>query len=175
MKQLIVIEGPDYAGKTTLVGGILKKKNIYQHKHAAHKNFKTEKEHHLKIDKQAEIDYFKTLEYYKTIDYPILMDRFFISSIVYPRVYNRIYDTAYVKASDWSRLKLIFVSINNRKEIAKRMKNREDLLNLDINRIVSLDNEYRKAFKQLNFPFLEIDGSEEFELKIEKVMEYINE
>jgi thymidylate kinase len=173
MKKLIVIEGPDLSGKTTLAnalsevtGLLIGKKNLWQPKN--------EEEHHKIVDLRAHLEYGYIAANQHLLP-SFILDRFIISNIAYPRFYKRNYDFSYMKKEHWTEfeLKLIFVSLEDEKIIEERLKRRGDFLKLDVEKIIGLRKEYEKAFEEFGMPYLKVDGSQPVHLSLAKILEYI--
>jgi len=157
--MVIVVEGHDLAGKSTLTEALSMYTQFPILNNRSYK-FSNEAEHHKLIDFKANVEYNFFLMNIKLFP-SLIIDRFIISNIVYPKIYKRNYDYSYMKKEDWKDidLKLVFVAIEDEKIIEERLRKRGDFLDLNLQKIVALREAYKEAFKEFGMPYLTLNGS----------------
>lgn len=159
--KLIIFEGIDGAGKSTLAKEIGKILNLPIEHHGPVKN-----------KEEGKKEYF---DFLKKCNYSVIKDRFMMGEETYSIVY-RGYKADYMEELE-NKLKqkfdvyLIFIDAN-KNLIEKRLKERgEDFLNLkDISKISKLCNEY---YEKSSLNKIKIYGENKFDYKIQKILNFI--
>lgn len=170
--MIVVFEGIDFSGKTTLIEELDKTTDIEICHHLKPSTiFKDELEHHNLIDFKAHTEYQIINQLHKFINKTIVFDRFIISNIAYLKLYKRKYDISYLNSEHWEDLRIIYVNIE-RETLVKRM-GRGDFLDLDVNKLMSLRDEYEKALIEFNHSYLRINTEDLFQENITKIKHYI--
>lgn len=111
--MFIIVEGPDFSGKSTLIKKLKDRlKNLKEIE---------------RIDyKDKGVDWMKLIDFYGEAQYSVIkqllpalskkqhfiIDRFFISSMVYSQVFHRNYDHSYIDIYDWERDDVLIILIS---------------------------------------------------------------
>jgi len=136
MKNIhIFVDGPDGAGKTTLIKGLAKYYKLPCIKQPRAKTaFKNDT---IEIESQV---YNMTLAQFSKFSF--IVDRSFVSSLVYSSVYNRTYNFSYM-SSFIKKIKPIIIFLTGSNKVISKRKNKDSVIkNTEREKILSKYNEH---------------------------------
>lgn len=166
--MLLVIEGPDCVGKTTVCRALQKKLNWPLYNHVKLEN---------KEDWSKMVDFGGKVEYelLRQIDWTknnLIIDRFYASSIIYPTIFNRNVDTSYLNFLPGSVEVVIDLNWN---ELLYRYDTRKDKF-INIEKLEEIWKAYH-TYSQLHIPKyikrLELNGNESVNQITEEILKMI--
>lgn len=154
---MIVLEGPDFAGKSFYAKKLMK----YLRKHYRLLESNITKE--LEIPKKEFNKTIQLIGHHSYIilrelqDSPIIAIRLAVSDIVYSNVFKRNQDLSWINLKrDFPDAKFIHLTTSCFDVIKKRRKNREDYTNEEEN--FEIYKEYYLAFPKLGIDYLELNN-----------------
>ena len=120
------------------------------------------------IDVIAEVEYnaIKQVQYLNFV-----LDRFFVSSLIYNKVYERKYDVSYINPLDFKQAITIFVD-TPLEVLIERSKQRADDQKI-IDRLEILSSEYKEYFSTYKYDLTVIDGSVDVNDNVEMLTKII--
>ena len=161
--MFIIFEGHDLVGKTTLAEEFSRQTGIEIFRRFVVKKLDNWMKY---IDVIAEVEY-NALKHFKN---DLILDRSFVSSIVYEKVYQRNYDMSYVNFSDFPKHLIVYMYLSKEK-LEERLEERaEDFIIKK--RIFELKDAYDEFFSSNhNLNVVRIDGSLELDEKMKLILD----
>jgi len=172
--MIYIFEGPDFSGKTTLIRKISEyfKWPIF---------FKPDTKKYYPDSWENYQNFYTLLSYYFflqwPIDKPLLVDRLWLSAIIYSKVFNRKDDLSYINPNECYEkgLRNIFIKISDFKTIDERSDRGDDQKILD--RMHKIWNDYQVFYKSC--PDLKgslyVDGEDTIENNLNKIVKWIKD
>jgi thymidylate kinase len=153
---MLIFEGVDFSGKSTIIKTL--KTYDYFSDWQIFNYFKIKEkfpESWLEnIDLCAEIEYNCLIQLKQS---KMILDRFYISSIIYNKVFDRKYDVSYINQKLFQKDLVIYVSIDN-DVLIKRAKIRSEDKKI-IDKLIELNQEYKNFFDNSEDHCLILDGT----------------
>jgi thymidylate kinase len=154
--MFLIFEGTDLAGKSTIIKSLIEKQSRF--KPFNFFNSKKTNDWMKYIDVIAETEY-NVLKQIQNNNF--ILDRFFVSSIIYEKVFNRKYDISYINENDFSDSITVFVKTPLDVLIDRSKYRNED--SKILNRLEVLLYEYENYFSTYKNKLIVIDGSLDIE------------
>jgi thymidylate kinase len=117
------------------------------------------------IDFCAEVEYNCIVQLQDILPYDIILNRSYISSLIYEKVYQRKYDMSYIKESDIISKVIFYVTVPKEILCQRAMQRTEDKTIID--KLFILHDEYEKFFNEFKYDFVKLDGNANLEENIE--------
>ena len=153
--MLIIIEGHDKAGKTTLAERLSKELNIPNFKHH---RFTDKDDWNSKVDFMGEIEY-NTLKHIDFSKVDLIVDRFFMSNLLYNEYYDRGYDNSYIGNiyKDFPKENVIYVNVSTpNSTLDQRYKDSPDEF-IPLMQIKNLRDKYNQNYSFLKYSKMNIE------------------
>lgn len=152
---MLIIEGCDLSGKSTIIKCL--KNCDYFNDWKVFNYFKIKEKFPdtwlQNIDLCAEIEYNSIIQLKQ---FKLILDRFYISSIIYNKVFDRKYDVSYIDQKLFQKDLIVYVSIDDDALIKRAKCRSEDKKILD--KLLELNQEYKNFFDNSCF-CLSLDGT----------------
>jgi thymidylate kinase len=171
--MIIIFEGSDYSGKTTLAERLLKQTNwpIF---------FKPDTKKYFPNDWDRYQNFYTLLSYHFFLQWPknsnLIVDRLWLSAIIYSKAFERKDDLSYISPTKCHEngFKNIFLEISDFDTITERIKNRVDDKRI-INRIYKIWTLYQEFFNaNKDMPgSLFLNGEDPIEKNFEKILVWL--
>lgn len=170
--MIIIFEGSDYSGKTTLVERL-------SHQVGWPIFFKPDTKKYFPNDWDKYQNFYTLLTYNFFLQWPknasLIVDRLWLSAIIYSKAFGRNDDLSYIDPSKCydNECRNVFIEIPNFDTIVERIKNRVDDEKI-IDRIYRIWTLYQNFFKNNDIPgSLHLNGGEPIEKNFEKILKWI--
>ena len=151
--MFIIFEGCDLVGKTSIAKELEKQSDFKYFKYLdLKKKFKDDWMKYVDVVAETEYNALKQFQ-----DSNMILDRSFISSIIYEKLYQREYNTDYINFNDFKNAMIIYVYLDDDKLMNRINERTED--EIILKRILDLNNEYKKFFDTFKGIVLKLDGS----------------